>query len=180
MQDTAVDTSPVPSNLRTLAAILIGLAGSLIIWVATPYNNFVIGARNNGSFSFDGKIDDVRFYNTALTYTEIKQLLTLSDKEVVPNPADQAAEVNPYVTLNWMPGKNAVLHDIYFGTSFADVNSASIGSPEDMGSQAPNNWSVTNYDPLGLDLDTTYYWRIDEVNDTNTWPGNIWTKVIPT
>ncbi|KKM22473.1 hypothetical protein LCGC14_1624990, partial [marine sediment metagenome] len=30
--------------LRLLAAVLVGLAGSTIIWVATPYNNFVIEA----------------------------------------------------------------------------------------------------------------------------------------
>lgn len=29
---------------RTLAAVLIGLVGSIVIWVATPYNNFVIGS----------------------------------------------------------------------------------------------------------------------------------------
>jgi hypothetical protein len=30
------------SRLRIAAAILIGLAGSVVIWVATPYNNFII------------------------------------------------------------------------------------------------------------------------------------------
>jgi hypothetical protein len=37
-------------------------------------NNFIIGARDNGLYSFDGKIDDVRFYDRALTPEEIQQL----------------------------------------------------------------------------------------------------------
>ncbi len=35
---------PVSRTLRVFVAILIGLLGSLIIWVATPYNNFLIDA----------------------------------------------------------------------------------------------------------------------------------------
>ena len=38
------------------------------------YNSFVIGARENGNYSFNGKIDDVRFYSRALSASEIQQL----------------------------------------------------------------------------------------------------------
>jgi hypothetical protein len=39
------------------------------------YNNFVIGARDGGAYySFNGKIDDVRFYNRALSAEEVQQL----------------------------------------------------------------------------------------------------------
>ncbi len=137
-------------------------------------NNFVVGARDNGIMSFDGKIDDVRFYNEVLTYGEIQQLLTASDKAAVPNPADYATGVDPNVTLSWIPSEHAALHNIYFGTDFNDVNTATIGSAEDMGSQAPNSWSVTNYNPAGLDYSTTYFWRIDEVNDPCVWTGDVW------
>jgi hypothetical protein len=34
--------------------------------------------------------------------------------------------------------------------------------------------SSNSYDPCALEFDTTYYWRIDEVNDSNVWSGNIW------
>ncbi|MHC4345837.1 MAG: hypothetical protein ACYSUP_14260, partial [Planctomycetota bacterium] len=30
------------------------------------------------------------------------------------------------------------------------------------------------YDPGELELDTYYYWRIDEVNDPCTWTGPVW------
>ncbi|GAH72344.1 unnamed protein product, partial [marine sediment metagenome] len=40
-----------------------------------------------------------------------------------------------------------------------------------------NHVDVCSCDPPGfLDLDTIYYWRVDEVNDTNndTWKGRVW------
>ncbi|MDD5134305.1 MAG: metallophosphoesterase [Phycisphaerae bacterium] len=36
------------------------------------------------------------------------------------------------------------------------------------------NQSSTNYNPGTLATDTTYYWRIDEVNSVDTFKGNIW------
>ena len=38
------------------------------------------------------------------------------------------------------------------------------------GRQDPNNYDIITLYELGQ----TYYWRIDEVNDPNIWPGNIW------
>ena len=32
----------------------------------------------------------------------------------------------------------------------------------------------SSYCTGGLELGTTYYWRIDEVNDSTIWPGNVW------
>jgi hypothetical protein len=46
-----------------------------------------------------------------------------------------------------------------------------------MGNQDSNNWDTSNYDPCGLAIRTTYYWRIDEVNNTHAdspWKGHVW------
>jgi len=58
---------------------------------------------------------------------------------------------------------------VYFGTDFNDVNDATSDSNEYIGNQEPNG-----YNPNGLDLETTYYWRIDEVGASNTYKGNVW------
>jgi hypothetical protein len=58
---------------------------------------------------------------------------------------------------------------VYLGTNFDDVNDAIPGSGEYMG-----NYDVNTFDPCGLDLDTTYYWRIDEISLFGTAKGNIW------
>ena len=33
---------------------------------------------------------------------------------------------------------------------------------------------LTTYDPRTLAFGTTYYWRIDEVNNPNIWTGDVW------
>lgn len=35
-------------------------------------------------------------------------------------------------------------------------------------------YDVNSFDPCGLDLEITYYWRVDEVGDFNTYKGNVW------
>ena len=42
-----------------------------------------------------------------------------------PRPADEAVDVARDVVLGWTPGELAATHDVYFGTTLADVNSAS-------------------------------------------------------
>jgi hypothetical protein len=92
-----------------------------------------------------------------------------------PIPADGAENVNQSAVLRWAPGKYAALHDVYFGTNLDDVNDATTSSPE---YKARQNLNANSYDPCGLlELDTTYYWRIDEVNDAcwpEPWKGNVW------
>jgi hypothetical protein len=135
------------------------------------HNNFVIGARDNGSYAFNGKINDVRIYNRALLPEEAEQLYEEGVGYIVwnPNPADGATGVSTNAVLSWQPGKEAVSHDVYFGTGYSDVNDANTSSPEYKG-----NFDVNSYDPCGLDLSTIYYWRVDEVNEPNLWKGNVW------
>lgn len=86
-----------------------------------------------------------------------------------PSPADGATGVEPNVVLSWSPVYLAISHDVYFGTDFNDVNDADTNSTEYMG-----NFDVNYWDPCGLDIQTTYYWRVDGVNDVNIWKGNVW------
>ena len=91
------------------------------------------------------------------------------NKASAPSPAHGATYVDPNVVLSWAPGIGALSHDVYFGTSFDDVNDADTLSEEYKG-----NYEVNSYDPCGLDLETIYYWRIDEVIDSNTYKGDLW------
>jgi hypothetical protein len=89
-----------------------------------------------------------------------------------PSPADGAKDVPRDVELGWSPGLLAASHDVYFGTDFGAVNNAGTSSSEYKGSQP---LEADTYDPCGLlDLGTTYYWRIDEVNNPSTWKGDVW------
>jgi len=77
-----------------------------------------------------------------------------------PNPADSATDVGVGADLSWTAGSNATSRDVYFGTS-------SPGTFQ-------GNQTATTFDPDTMDNDTTYYWRIDEINATGTTTGVVW------
>lgn len=91
-----------------------------------------------------------------------------------PNPVNNAIDVYRDTILTWAPGEYAAEHDVYIGTDEEAVKNATKTSPEykvttDLGSET--------YNPGILELGTTYYWRVDEVNEANPdglWPGKVW------
>ncbi len=107
-------------------------------------------------------IDDVRVYNAALTEAEIEDVKKgplpagLASK---PLPGDGVADVPRDVTLSWTVGKDIVTHDVYLGTSLADVNNAGRTGPAGLlvsQGQAANTFGTTS-----LAFGQTYYWRVD-------------------
>jgi len=91
-----------------------------------------------------------------------------------PNPANVAVGVKPTVVLGWDAGAVAESHDVYFGADADAVQNATNSSPEYKGNKVLGEES---YDLGKLSLNTTYYWRIDEVNGVNPdspWIGNVW------
>jgi subtilisin family serine protease len=130
-----------------------------------------IGTRKDAWSYFNGNIDDVRIYQRALSDEEIQEIVRtgMGNKAFAPYPADGAINVDPNVVLSWTSGKDTISHDVYFGTDYYDVNDANTLSDEYKG-----NYDVNSFDPCGLDLETTYYWRIDEVTNSNTYKGDVW------
>jgi hypothetical protein len=93
-----------------------------------------------------------------------------------PQPESGAMDIPRDVVLSWSAGYSAVTHDVYFGASFDDVNAATRSNPR--GVLLSQGQSDTTFDPPGiLDFDTTYYWRVDEVNgapDNTIFKGDVW------
>jgi hypothetical protein len=90
------------------------------------------------------------------------------------NPANGAVDVKPSVVLNWDAGSVAASHEVYFGTDANAVKNATTASPEYKG---PKALGEESYNPGKLSFNSTYYWRIDEVNDASTdspWAGKVW------
>ena len=84
-----------------------------------------------------------------------------------PSPDSGATDVGVDATLGFRAGREAAKHDVYLSTDEQAVIDGTVPVT-----------SVTepSYAP-SLDLASTYYWRIDEVNDTEsptTWQGDIW------
>ncbi|MHC4533999.1 MAG: alpha/beta hydrolase [Planctomycetota bacterium] len=93
-------------------------------------------------------------------------------------PADGSMYPDSWVNLSWMGGQTAVSHDVYFGDNFDDVNNSTGGTFR--GNQTETSFTVGLAEcpyPDGLALHTTYYWRIDEVNDldpNSPYKGYVW------
>ena len=90
-----------------------------------------------------------------------------------PDPQHDQSGVAVDKILSWSAGVEADYHDVYFGTDYNDVNNANtvITYGVYRGSQALD---ANYFDPCGLEYAQTYYWRIDEVNDSNVWRGDVW------
>jgi hypothetical protein len=86
-----------------------------------------------------------------------------------PSPADGAVEVDLNVTLRWTRAENASSHDVYFGTGIPGQPLALVFT---------GNQSATEFVPLfdvsPLAANTTYFWRIDEVNANGKRTGVLW------
>ncbi|MEM9236130.1 MAG: fibronectin type III domain-containing protein, partial [Verrucomicrobiota bacterium] len=84
--------------------------------------------------------------------------------EATPSEPDDGGTNAPLDSiLEWTGGSGASSHDVYFGTS----------SPL-LAGDFQGNQSDTTFDPGPLSPNTTYYWRIDEVNAFGTTTGPTW------
>jgi pectinesterase len=100
-------------------------------------------------WTFDGKWDPEETMPPVLPFVYL------------PRPRDGSClGPNEHAVLKWVPSRNSICHNVYFGTS---------SNPEFRGNQISNA-----YAPGSLKSKTTYYWRIDEVTDAGTIKGILW------
>jgi len=150
----------------------------------------LIGARftnNEPSEFFSGALDDVALFNVALTEQQIRDVMSglTFPKAFNPDPADGALHEDTWVSLNWSPGDFAASHDVNLGDNVDDMFDAAHDSAFYRGNQA-STFYMAGFPgfpyPEGLIPGTTYYWRIDEVNDAHPnspWKGDVWSFSIP-
>ncbi len=138
---------------------------------------------------WNGLIDDVRVYKRVLLEGEIQSVMAGGGAEYplasAPNPADGALHEDTWVTLSWRAGDYAVSHDVYLGEDLDVVSNATPDSDVFQGNQV-TTFYVAGFPgfayPEGLVPGTTYYWRIDEINEADPnspWKGDVWSFSIP-
>ncbi len=110
------------------------------------------------------RIDDVEADGTTKYKGNVWSFTVPPKKASYPAPPDGAKFVGPDVELGWTAGFRAKLHYVYFGDNFDDVNSAVVGLPQ----------ATTSYSPGTLELEKTYYWRVDEFDGFATHKGDVW------
>jgi hypothetical protein len=138
----------------------------------------VIGYVENGWITGRGSGDP---RNVSVVYDDVNDVtvvtydpepdLTLPWK---PRPLPGSEDIGWQPTLSWEAGIYADTHSVYFGSSMSDVNASA--TPVSV-----NQPGIT-YNPAGyLKFGTTYYWRIDEVNDAcepYVWAGPVWSFTV--
>ena len=83
-----------------------------------------------------------------------------------PYPPDGMRYVDPNQSLTWEKGMgNVLFHMVYFGDNLDKVQNATAGG-----------WmsAKPTYAPGPLQLDKTYYWRVDEFLGATTQKGRVW------
>ncbi|MBL7189262.1 MAG: hypothetical protein ISS70_23285 [Phycisphaerae bacterium] len=144
-----------------------------------------VGYNIDNARPFTGLMDMFWLFGRALSQDEIKKAMQGEAYAFAlsPTPADGAIYPDVWANISWSPGDFAVSHDVYFGDNSDHV---SEGAAETfIGSQTVTNFVVGfpgfPY-PDGLVPGTTYYWRIDEVNDADPnspWIGPVWSFSVP-
>ena len=86
----------------------------------------------------------------------------------MPTPSSGATDVSVNTVLGWRAGREAVTHDVYLETDEQAVMN---------GSTPRASLADASYSPEDLQLGTSYYWKVAEVNEaetTSAWESNVW------
>ena len=137
-----------------------------------------VGYNIDNARPFTGIMDELYLFTRALSQDEVKALqwseALPSEKASHPSPANGDEIKTPATDLQWLPGAFAASNDIYFGTSFEDVNNGAGDTFK--GNQAEAKFTVVN-----LEWGKTYYWRIDGVKEgdpNSPWKGDVWSFLL--
>jgi hypothetical protein len=114
--------------------------------------------------------------NAKICFIDIVQAIA-PEAARAPSPANEATDVPRDLVVGWEPGEGVSSYDVYLGTNFEDVNTASRANPKDvLISQGQADLSL---DVGRLEFGVTYYWRVDSVlTDGSIYKNEVWSFVV--
>lgn len=94
----------------------------------------------------------------------------VDSKKIISNPYPANGETHFETDkgFSWIPAEGAESHDIYLGTDYDAVNSATTESAEFKGNQKATTYAVESLSHM-----ETYYWRVDEHIDGKVEKGEV-------
>ncbi|MBL7188191.1 MAG: hypothetical protein ISS70_17855 [Phycisphaerae bacterium] len=167
---------------EAVKAVALDTHAGNVIRVAAQSNTAATGIQNG--MNFIGSVSVVRIHDGALRQADIQNNFKLGRlKAWNPKPADGAIEAATWANLSWTAGGFAVSHDVYLGDNFDEVND---GTSETFRGNHTMPFIVVGFVgfpfPEGLVPGTTYYWRVDQINDQHAespWTGDVWSFTVP-
>jgi hypothetical protein len=158
------DADAVAAATPEDADIFVGTLSTEMVVVGIGADALVPGA------TYYWRVDEVNDANTASPWTgDVWNFRIQPAVAYQPFPADGMRNVDPDQDLTWEAGIGTIFHQVAFGTSFEEVRDAPVGA-----------WMTVDpiYDPGTMELDTTYYWRVDEFKGMTTEKGDVWSFTI--
>jgi|GEM_PF-1481254 len=147
---TALENVPeftqAPGEDTCAADTVVDFGGALAKYVKLTINT------NWGGLAKASGLSEVLFYYVPVQARE-------------PQPADGATDVSLDARMNWRPGREATSHEVLFGT---DSNAVANGLV------AAGTVADHSYTPAPMSFGTTYYWKVNELGDTGTYEGDLW------
>jgi autotransporter-associated beta strand protein len=121
-------------------------------------NNYIGRSQWPGDPYLNGRVDDFRIYNGALSAAEVAALYALSPvAPAAPGSASATATSASTINLTWTPSATA--------TSYLVQRSLTSGGPYTV---VASGVTATNYPDSGLTGNTTYYYVIAAANNSGT------------
>ncbi len=114
------------------------------------------------------RVDEIEADMTTVHTGDVWTFEAMSLTAYDPVPADGTPWMDLDTTLSWKAGMDTVMHDLYFGTDKAAVESGAA-------SVLQETTHHTSWKPPALEMDVTYFWRVDEVAaDDTRQAGPVW------
>jgi len=143
-----------------------GNQGDIYLLVGFPGYPYPNGLEYGKTYYW--RIDEINEANPESPWVgDVWSFLVPSKSAYNPIPADGAKFIASDTKLGWSGGFNAILHYVYFGENFDDVDAGT-------GDTSRGVAGVLSFSPGALEQGKTYYWRIDEFDGTETHKGDIW------
>jgi hypothetical protein len=116
------------------------------------------------------RVDEIEADMTTVHTGDVWTFTAQPTTAYLPDPADGSneASTDPNATLTWLPGQNAIQHQVYFSANFDDVNDGAAAADQGVTED-------TVFSPGALQPLTTYYWRVDTTSaDGAVHEGEVW------
>lgn len=144
-----------------------------------------VGANTSNRYYYKGLMDEVKIFDGALSSSEIISASDVSQGypfAVAPSPADGQEIATRGLSLSWQAGDFAAAHRIYLSENRAAVVAGDPNVAYDAGAGLLTVGFPGHPLAEGLTPGSTYYWRVDEVNDqhpASPWDGPVWKFSLP-